>query len=238
MGGARAERWVDSFPARLAQPSSSSVSQTTHSLQSQKYYHKGAFVSRHRGCAVRRDAQTHTTSLDLHESTRVPATARSHQSTPPPPTHTHTHTHTHTVLPHYAQYVDEDSIKDREKDVRARPVNGATGASTTSLATLRISALSAVILPCLLRVLALPRPSLPAGADGAFDKSLLPEIMQVKNFGRRGRTKWTHLTKEDTSQFDDYHRGAAATDVARRLERARAGVHADPLERREAAARR
>uniref|UniRef100_F6ZCG0 Microfibrillar-associated protein 1 n=1 Tax=Monodelphis domestica TaxID=13616 RepID=F6ZCG0_MONDO len=35
-----------------------------------------------------------------------------------------------------------------------------------------------------------------------FNKTILPKVLQVKNFGRSGRTKYTHLVDQDTTSFD------------------------------------
>uniref|UniRef100_A0A2C9VI48 Micro-fibrillar-associated protein 1 C-terminal domain-containing protein n=1 Tax=Manihot esculenta TaxID=3983 RepID=A0A2C9VI48_MANES len=46
------------------------------------------------------------------------------------------------------------------------------------------------------------RVSAPTGED-KMNKSILPKVMQVKHFGRSGRTKWNHLVNEDTTDWNN-----------------------------------
>ena len=47
-----------------------------------------------------------------------------------------------------------------------------------------------------------------ATLEDKFDKSALPKVMQVKKFGFSGRTKYTHLVDQDTTNFESAWAGA------------------------------
>ena len=49
------------------------------------------------------------------------------------------------------------------------------------------------------------------GSDRS-DKDVLPQLLQVKDFGKKGKGKWKHLTAEDTTAFD-YGWGAKDNSV-------------------------
>lgn len=45
--------------------------------------------------------------------------------------------------------------------------------------------------------------------ESTIDMTLLPKVMQVKNFGKRGRTKYTHLLDQDTTASNGGFGGTA-----------------------------
>ena len=62
-----------------------------------------------------------------------------------------------------------------------------------------------------------------------FDKTVLPKVMQVKNFGRSGRTKYTHLLDQDTTKEDSPW--AADTNMALKFTTTKSGGMRQQFER-------
>ncbi|MDP1601831.1 MAG: microfibrillar-associated 1 family protein [Legionella sp.] len=66
--------------------------------------------------------------------------------------------------------------------------------------------------------------SLPTGED-KLDKTVLPKVLQVKNFGRSGRTKYTHLKDQDTTVADSPW--AQDTKIRKKFEEKLGGLKPD-----------
>eukprot|EP00823_Brevimastigomonas_motovehiculus_P005254 TRINITY_DN378_c0_g2_i1.p1 TRINITY_DN378_c0_g2~~TRINITY_DN378_c0_g2_i1.p1 ORF type:complete len:481 (+),score=182.68 TRINITY_DN378_c0_g2_i1:68-1510(+) len=56
----------------------------------------------------------------------------------------------------------------------------------------------------------------PTGQDKTVDRMLLPTVLQVKKFGLKGRTKYTHLTDQDTTKRNENPWVATEAVVAQR----------------------
>ena len=51
------------------------------------------------------------------------------------------------------------------------------------------------------------------GASLLLIKSFVFQVMQVKNFGRSGRTKYTHLVDQDTTDYDASWTAESASNI-------------------------
>eukprot|EP01117_Protostelium_nocturnum_P019359 TRINITY_DN8379_c0_g1_i2.p1 TRINITY_DN8379_c0_g1~~TRINITY_DN8379_c0_g1_i2.p1 ORF type:complete len:369 (-),score=185.29 TRINITY_DN8379_c0_g1_i2:57-1163(-) len=60
--------------------------------------------------------------------------------------------------------------------------------------------------------------------EDKHDKSILPQVMQVKNFGKRGRTKYTHLVDQDTSKKDAGWSTKETADLQQKLQQRAGGM--------------
>ncbi|KAJ3363685.1 Microfibrillar-associated protein 1 [Allomyces javanicus] len=61
-----------------------------------------------------------------------------------------------------------------------------------------------------------------ATGDDMVNREALPEVLQRRNFGKSGQSKWTHLSKEDTSSRDAAW--FADRDLVARYDRKRGGM--------------
>jgi microfibrillar-associated protein 1 len=78
----------------------------------------------------------------------------------------------------------------------------------------------------------------PVGEDKYVDRSMLPKVMQVKNFGRSGRTKYTHLKDQDTAQVEDAYNFQKQQIMPERLKTQLGGFGSGPNFQRPAKARK
>ena len=57
------------------------------------------------------------------------------------------------------------------------------------------------------------------------DKSALPKPLQVREFGKRSQSKWTHLTAEDTTAFGRDATWSKESTVTKQLVSKMGGMH-------------